>query len=738
MAIDRVSKVLIAVHKEKKDDFLTRLQQVGLLHITETGWQTLESKEPVLQHLINIIELLTAQGHADKKIGRKVQVTREEYENIARGYDPSEQLKRIEELVKKKEKLEKRRERITEQRSALQPWQKFPYSPQELETLSRVKVLFGRFPERAEFHTALHQLAEKPATLQMIEEKEGVVFAVTIVLVEAVEEVNSILRGCHWEEVGLPKEKSPAKALADLEKEENKILEELSGVEQEIDRLSAELPRMKVKADFLLNAQKRSVVGEALPKTETVFLIYGWVKDREMKKLDNLVEETGLAAISRIPPEKNETPPVALVNRRLWRPFELVLELYQLPLPQELDPTWLIAPFFGLFFALCLTDAGYGIVLTIITYFLMRKLGMGNKLLGIILIGAILTIPCGALVGGWFGDIFDRLGIPWLASLKGKLMWFDPMKEPLKFFILSLALGYLQLITGIAFEIADCLRVKNFGEGLLGQFPWFLFFNSLMVRLILGKFLPVWANSLLLILILLAVSAIVVFTRRESKTMLAQWLWFGLLFSFLVFLVARWGWLPTVFRQAKWLVLAFFLANTFYAGRTIFALQRGIGFFFRLGLGFATLATIFLYLFKPLPALVPAVLGVLFYFSTPAGQRLVKKFMWGGYALYGATSYLGVILSYIRLMALGMCTGGVAVAINVIAWMLLPVPVLGPILALLILVGGHAYNIAVNVLGAFVHSLRLQYVEFFPRFYTGGGEPFVPFREERQFVVLKS
>jgi len=85
-----------------------------------------------------------------------------------------------------------------------------------------------------------------------------------------------------------------------------------------------------------------------------------------------------------------------------------------------------------------------------------------------------------------------------------------------------------------------------------------------------------------------------------------------------------------------------------------------------------------------------------------------------------------------------MCTGGVAVAINVIAWMVLPMPIIGIPAAIIVLAIGHSYNIAVNVLGAFVHSLRLQYVEFFPRFYAGGGERFVPFRETNQFVRVRS
>jgi V/A-type H+-transporting ATPase subunit I len=156
-----------------------------------------------------------------------------------------------------------------------------------------------------------------------------------------------------------------------------------------------------------------------------------------------------------------------------------------------------------------------------------------------------------------------------------------------------------------------------------------------------------------------------------------------------------------------------------------------------LGLGVAAAVTMVLYFVHVLPAWIPSIVGVLFFLMSPSNATVMAKFLWGGYALYGATSYLGVVLSYIRLMALGMCTGGVAVAINVIAWMLLPVPVVGIIGAVIVLVVGHTYNIAVNVLGAFVHSLRLQYVEFFPRFYSGGGERFVPFRETNQFVSVK-
>lgn len=77
------------------------------------------------------------------------------------------------------------------------------------------------------------------------------------------------------------------------------------------------------------------------------------------------------------------------------------------------------------------------------------------------------------------------------------------------------------------------------------------------------------------------------------------------------------------------------------------------------------------------------------------------------------------------------------VIINMLAGLAGNVPFIGWVLALLLIVGGHIFSIAVNVLGAFVHSLRLQYVEFFSKFYTGGGRIFAPLTYNTSFVSIK-
>ena len=102
----------------------------------------------------------------------------------------------------------------------------------------------------------------------------------------------------------------------------------------------------------------------------------------------------------------------------------------------------------------------------------------------------------------------------------------------------------------------------------------------------------------------------------------------------------------------------------------------------------------------------------------------------------GLTSFLGDFLSYIRLMALGLVTAGIGVAINKIAFQFLSIPVAGIVMLVVILIFGHIFNIGINILGGFVHTLRLQYVEFFPKFYTGGGRPFKALADEHKYITI--
>ena len=107
----------------------------------------------------------------------------------------------------------------------------------------------------------------------------------------------------------------------------------------------------------------------------------------------------------------------------------------------------------------------------------------------------------------------------------------------------------------------------------------------------------------------------------------------------------------------------------------------------------------------------------------------------GLYSLYGISSYVGDFVSYSRLMALGLSGGFIASAINMIAGMI-GGNWFGMIFIPVILIAGHLFNMFLSFLGAYVHTSRLMYVEYFGKFYEGGGKPFKDFRTENKYINL--
>ena len=119
------------------------------------------------------------------------------------------------------------------------------------------------------------------------------------------------------------------------------------------------------------------------------------------------------------------------------------------------------------------------------------------------------------------------------------------------------------------------------------------------------------------------------------------------------------------------------------------------------------------------------------------GKGIFGKIMAGLLALYGGVGYFSDILSYSRLLALGLATGALGFSINLIAGFAAGDSLgIGTFFAILILVLGHSLNITLSILGAFIHSARLQFVEFFGKFLTGTGRPFKAFQKEQRNVIL--
>ena len=114
-----------------------------------------------------------------------------------------------------------------------------------------------------------------------------------------------------------------------------------------------------------------------------------------------------------------------------------------------------------------------------------------------------------------------------------------------------------------------------------------------------------------------------------------------------------------------------------------------------------------------------------------------SRFAWGLYSLYGITSYLGDLVSYLRLMALALAGSFIAIAVNIIVRMLFSGGIFGIIAGVIIFTVFQLFNMFLSFLSAYVHSARLTYVEMFNKFYEGGGVPFKTMVEKSKYFVIK-
>ena len=405
----------------------------------------------------------------------------------------------------------------------------------------------------------------------------------------------------------------------------------------EIYQRSVELAKEKNNLmalyDHRLELLEQEEVRENFIHTEHTFVLEGWVRENNAEALeDELQQNFEVIHVELSEPNEEDEPPVDVENKRLFSPFQMVTNLYGIPKYREIDPTPLIAPFFAFFFGVCLTDAGYGLVVAVIAFLLARKFATGEgakQLFKILILAGIATIIVGTLTAGWFGISPQKL-----PDFLLKLRVLDVQKNQIHFFGIVLGLGFLQVWFGFVVKTYLDFRVRNWKGAFLCQIPWLIFMTGVLPFYFTRGSLSSELRLSILALFVVCFILVVAFSDQESKSA---------------------------------------------AGRI------GNGFF-------------------------------------DLYSRISGSF--------------GDILSYSRLFALGLATGIIAGVVNTMAEMTWGIPYLGKVITVGLLIGGHLFNIVINALGGFIHTARLQFVEFFTKFYEGGGEEFKPFKRKRLYTVV--
>ena len=695
MAIVPVEKIHIIVHKSVKDEFLRDLQKEGIVHITELEESASKTHEELtrINDALNQVSAYKKRNPLSMFFSVKRSMRYETFAQTAESYDYGKTVAELETVKSDKEKSIARLHQVEENITLLSPWVPFKKDIRTLKSFKQTEALPVIIPSNETFEKLSENIENIPHSKEHINASGSVSYDIYFVKKDQSAQLRAKLIENDCEIVDFKNHTgTPEKLIRRFEKEAEEIKYRIKTLDEKKIELSKEINNLETTSDLLSNENRKKEVAEALPETARTTSIIGWVFKRHFKRLNALVEKHGFAFYEKINPDPDERPPVALQNTRFSKPYEMLVKLYSMPDSKEYDPTPFLAVFFPIMFGLCITDAVYGILLILISLYLMKKVSGDKSLFRILLIGGICTIIAGALVGGWMGDLFDYIGLDFLIHFKNSVTLFNPVEQPMVFIALALGLGFIHMMIGIAIEIVDSLKNREYGQAIFANLTWFLLIPSI------GLYFAVFnssiiAKAILEIVMWFCIVAIIIASHPEGK--------------------------PHVIDQIVWAFIIWFIwyLVTSTAGKLMqFQYVLQIPRFAYWGL-------------------IPLVLFEIMRFKK--SKAALGKIAWGFYNLYGISSYLGVLLSYVRLMALGMVTGVIAIAINKIAWMVTDIPVVGVILVIVILIPSHLFNLAINTLGGFIHTMRLQYIEFFGRFYSGGSKPFKPFAFETNYVEIK-
>ncbi len=514
--------------------------------------------------------------------------------------------------------------RIRSEAEALMPWRELDMPLCSAGTATTA-VFTATFPAATEPDAPAAALrdADVKAQLFPVSEDKTLKYVVLVCYREDVETAVGALRpfGYSAMSVGTADETAGQgmerldKKLAELAAEKEKLA---AGIAAE----TGHREELKLRADTLATKLARAEAAASLLNTESTFVLQGWLLASKESGLESTLAKYDCAWETEDPdPEHPEDVPIKLRSNALTSPMTMLTEMYSLPSYNGVDPNPLMLPFFPLFFGIMFADMGYGLLLFFggLLIKLKAKPKGGMKYFsGLMMQGGIMATIFGALTGGFFGD-----SLTYIAGFFGAEfalpVFINPMQDTTMILIVSLALGMIQLLTGVI------------------------------------------VNGVLLV--------------KDGKK-----------------------------------------ADAFWAVAPVIVIFGGLA----LGvLGVTWIA-----------AIVGVVMVV--YSEGRASGTIGGKIGSGLYGLYNfASGWFGDILSYSRLMALMLAGSVVAQVFNSLGAMG------GPILFIVVFLVGHALNIALNLIGCFVHALRLQYLEFFGKFYREGGRAFRPLSIKTNYYEIK-
>jgi len=668
LAIVEMRKLSIYSTKKHRKSILEFLQDIEAMEIDaldsgdipfekmDTAGERIRFQK-IADEFDHVIELLGQYDTEKRKALINLEntlISRDEYKEIEKNrrkyYSKAKDVLELEKKIfESKATITRKENKI----ATLSPWSKLDI-PLNSEKTKCTRIFIGTFPESLT-EEQLYAIATKgleepiPVTAEIIYNENQITNVCVIATNRVADQVEENMRSCGYSKLPFLSHRVPIKA---MEKRQNDIVIEekaIADAEEQLATYVEYIPKFKIAADYFRTRSEKYRVLGTIPQSDNVFFIQGWVEKKQAEGIAKTLEEKFDAVVEI--EQDDENAPIKLKNNHFSESSEGVLESYGLPTHGRVDPTFVMSIFYVFFFGMMLSDAGYGIIMSIACAIVLKKfprMASGtNKMLRLFFWCGLSTAFWGFMFGGFFGDAIDVVahtffGVPETTAVL-KPLWFAPLDNPMRLLIWCMLFGIIHLYAGLGMKGYEYLKNKDIVGFISDVIAWYLFLTGLIFMLLPTQIFasiaqmtfnfPGWFNTLAKVMTIVGMVTIILMSGRANK---------------------NWG--------------------------------------LRIALG--------------------------------------------AYDIYGVTGWLSDVLSYSRLLALGLATGVIASVINSMATMQGNTP-LGVVIFILVFVLGHTLNIAINLLGAYVHTNRLQYVEFFGKFYDAGGEPFRPFKTNNKYIEIK-
>ena len=657
--MQKLSVYALKKHRKEVLEFLQRTGAMELILGESEEYQTMDTSQDrtkyekiadAFDHILEMIPKSSGLGLEKPLVKRSEQ--KEVIEHVSEYYSHTKSMLNLEkDIAEAESNIARKSNKI----ASLRPWEKLDI-PLNSTGTRKTTILIGSFPalyKESEILTIAAGDMEEPVPIEVdvVSSENQLTCCCVVCTNEIAAKVEENLRQGGFVKQPFITHRKPIDAIKKREREIAQEQDRIAKSKAEIASYGRFRQKYEIASDYYrTRAEKYRILG-AIPQSQNVFFLEGWVPKEKAEEISKVLTEKFDAVVDFEETTEDDTPPVILRNNKFSSTVEGVLESYGLPQHGRADPTTIMSFFYVFFFGMMLSDAGYGLLMSIVTGIVLLKYkriesGM-KKMLQLFFWCGLSTAFWGFMYGGFFGDAIDVVAKTFFGYTGEtpilKPIWFAPLENPMRLLIWCMVFGLIHLFAGLAVKGYEYLRDKDFVGFVSDIIAWYMF--------ILG-------------LVLMLVPSSIFASIAGSQIVFPDW------------------------------------ANTLAKVLTI------------------------------------AGLVIILFMSGRANKNWGLRVALGAYDIYGVTGWLSDVLSYSRLLALGLATGVIANVINMMASMK-GNTVIGTIVFIVVFIFGHILNLAINLLGAYVHTNRLQYVEFFGKFYDGGGNSFKPFKTINNHVEIK-